>query len=158
MPHSTSAQAIPEIVIVKTDRSNESVPSSVKLLACSYNSRVTVGRKTADGHQRDVRHGHLPEREVMTGIGPVAVRQPHGHMARREPKGISMPLKNTQEAIDSQSARRRGEQHAIGDASRQGWVHHQAISPLGDAQCITLGGHALAGDHDVSGARVRFME
>jgi hypothetical protein len=29
-----------------------------------------------DGHQRVVRHGHLPEREVMTGIGPVAVRQP----------------------------------------------------------------------------------
>jgi len=23
-----------------------------------------------------VRHGHLPEREIMTGIGPVAVRQP----------------------------------------------------------------------------------
>ena len=33
-------------------------------------------RKTEDGHQRVVRHGHLPEREVMTGIGPVAVRQP----------------------------------------------------------------------------------
>jgi putative transposase len=32
--------------------------------------------KTADGHQRVVRHGHLPEREVMTGIGPAAVRQP----------------------------------------------------------------------------------
>ena len=32
--------------------------------------------KTNDGHQRVVRHGHLPEREVMTGIGPVAVRQP----------------------------------------------------------------------------------
>ena len=32
--------------------------------------------KTTDGHQRVVRHGHLPEREVMTGIGPVAVRQP----------------------------------------------------------------------------------
>ena len=31
---------------------------------------------TADGNQRVVRHGHLPEREVMTGIGPVAVRQP----------------------------------------------------------------------------------
>jgi putative transposase len=30
--------------------------------------------KTADGRQRVVRH--LPEREVMTGIGPVAVRQP----------------------------------------------------------------------------------
>lgn len=32
--------------------------------------------KTGDGQQRVVRHGHLPEREVMTGIGPVAVRQP----------------------------------------------------------------------------------
>ena len=32
--------------------------------------------KTEDGHQRVVRHGHLPEREVMTGIGPVAVCQP----------------------------------------------------------------------------------
>ena len=31
---------------------------------------------TADGHQRVVRHGHLPEREIMTGIGPVAVRCP----------------------------------------------------------------------------------
>jgi putative transposase len=32
--------------------------------------------KTAAGRQRLVRHGHLPEREIMTGIGPVAVRQP----------------------------------------------------------------------------------
>jgi putative transposase len=33
-------------------------------------------RKTAAGHQRLVRHGHLPERQIMTGIGPVSVRQP----------------------------------------------------------------------------------
>ena len=32
--------------------------------------------KTADGHRRVVRHGHLPGRAVMTGIGPVGVRQP----------------------------------------------------------------------------------
>ena len=32
--------------------------------------------KTGDGRQRVVRHGHLPERDVMTGIGPVAVSQP----------------------------------------------------------------------------------
>jgi len=32
--------------------------------------------KTGDGHRRVVRHGHLPLREIMTGIGPVAVRQP----------------------------------------------------------------------------------
>ena len=31
---------------------------------------------TGDGRQRLVRHGHLPERAIMTGIGPVAVRCP----------------------------------------------------------------------------------
>jgi putative transposase len=31
---------------------------------------------TDDVHRRLVRHGHLPEREIMTGIGPVAVRCP----------------------------------------------------------------------------------
>ncbi len=35
-----------------------------------------AGLKTEDGRSRVVRHGHLPEREVMTGIGPLAVRQP----------------------------------------------------------------------------------
>lgn len=33
-------------------------------------------RLTEDGRRRLVRHGHLPEREIMTGIGPVAVRAP----------------------------------------------------------------------------------
>ena len=28
------------------------------------------------GRRRIVRHGHLPEREIQTGIGPVAVRCP----------------------------------------------------------------------------------
>ena len=31
---------------------------------------------TGDGRRRLVRHGHLPEREIMTGIGPVAVQCP----------------------------------------------------------------------------------
>ena len=34
------------------------------------------GKLTEDGRQRLVRHGHLPEREVVTGIGPVPVRCP----------------------------------------------------------------------------------
>jgi putative transposase len=33
-------------------------------------------KRTDDGRQRLVRHGHLPERSIMTGIGPVAVRVP----------------------------------------------------------------------------------
>jgi hypothetical protein len=32
--------------------------------------------KTAEGYQRVIRRCHLPEREVMTGIGPVSLRQP----------------------------------------------------------------------------------
>jgi transposase-like protein len=31
---------------------------------------------TEEGRQRLVRHGHMPERTIQTGIGPVAVRQP----------------------------------------------------------------------------------
>jgi len=31
---------------------------------------------TADGRRRLVRHGHLPEREIVTGIGPIVVRAP----------------------------------------------------------------------------------
>jgi putative transposase len=34
------------------------------------------GLVTEEGHQRLVRHGHLPEREIMTGIGPISVRAP----------------------------------------------------------------------------------
>jgi transposase-like protein len=32
--------------------------------------------RSEDGRRRLVRHGYLPEREIMTGIGPVAVRAP----------------------------------------------------------------------------------
>ena len=38
--------------------------------------RRHIDLKTEAGHRRLVRHGHLPEREIMTGTGPVAVRQP----------------------------------------------------------------------------------
>ena len=40
---------------------------------------------TADGRRRLVRHGHLPEREIVTGIGPVAVHAPR--VPRAEPSG-----------------------------------------------------------------------
>ena len=44
--------------------------------------------RTADGHQRVVRHGHLPEREVMTGIGPVAVRSSAARASEKSPVEI----------------------------------------------------------------------
>src|SRR4029079_7927324 len=37
------------------------------------------------GHQQVVRNGHLPERTIQTGIGPIDVRQPRIH-DRRPPQ------------------------------------------------------------------------
>ena len=50
-----------------------------KLLAQAIEAEVSdfidrhSGFLTDEGQQRLVRHGHLPEREIMTGIGPVGV-------------------------------------------------------------------------------------
>jgi len=52
------------------------------LLAQAVESEVAgflaghADKLTDDGRQRLVRHGHLPERGIMTGIGPVTVRAP----------------------------------------------------------------------------------
>jgi transposase-like protein len=35
-----------------------------------------VDRRSADGRREVVRNGHLPERELVTGVGPLAIRQP----------------------------------------------------------------------------------
>jgi putative transposase len=38
--------------------------------------------RDADGHRQVVRNGHLPERTITTGLGPVAVKQPRVHDRR----------------------------------------------------------------------------
>jgi putative transposase len=48
--------------------------------------------KTKAGRQRVVRHGHLPERQIMTGIGPVSVRQPR---VRDRAAGMEQPIRFT---------------------------------------------------------------
>jgi len=50
-------------------------PGRVEMEVADFLKRY-ADLKTKAGHQRIVRHGHLPEREIMTGIGSVAVRQP----------------------------------------------------------------------------------
>jgi putative transposase len=49
----------------------QAVEAEVAALLASYADKLTD-----DGRARLVRHGHLPEREIMTGIGPVTVRSP----------------------------------------------------------------------------------
>ena len=68
---------------VLTDRLSEVLRDGARaLLTQAVEAEVseflaaTADLKTDDGCRRVVRHGHLPERQIMTGIGPVAVRQP----------------------------------------------------------------------------------
>ncbi len=49
----------------------QAVEAEVAAWLASHSDELTEA-----GRQRLVRHGHLPEREIMTGIGPVAVRCP----------------------------------------------------------------------------------
>jgi putative transposase len=49
----------------------QAVEAEVAALLICHSDKLTD-----DGHQRLVRHGHMPEREIMTGIGPIAVRCP----------------------------------------------------------------------------------
>ena len=49
----------------------QAVEAEVATLLDRYADQVTD-----DGRRRLVRHGHLPEREIVTGIGPVTVRCP----------------------------------------------------------------------------------
>jgi putative transposase len=51
------------------------VPKSAEAEVADFLAKH-AGLKTEDRRQRMVRHGHLPEREVMTGIGSVAARHP----------------------------------------------------------------------------------
>ena len=60
------------------------------------------GEKLEDGRSRLVRHGHLPEREVLTGIGPVPVevprirdRKPGGHKTTFTPSILPHYLRKT---------------------------------------------------------------
>src|SRR5215469_6781447 len=53
-----------------------------KLLQAAIENEVSEylesqsNRRTESGERRAVRNGHLPERELVTGVGPVKIRQP----------------------------------------------------------------------------------
>ena len=51
-----------------------------------------VGIQDTDGHRLVVRNGHMPERELVTGIGPVRVQQPRVYDRRPGEKFTSQIL------------------------------------------------------------------
>ena len=63
--------------------------------------------RTEEGRRRLVRHGHLPEREIMTGIGPVAVRAPRVRAPRvRDRTGLGADRNRFSSALLPPYARR----------------------------------------------------
>jgi transposase-like protein len=66
-----------------------------KLLQAAIENEVAVylqsqsGRRSESGERSVVRNGHLPERDLVTGVGPVKIRQPRV----RHRDGGSFPAK-----------------------------------------------------------------
>ena len=71
-PHGFSADPLTDILRTGArDLIQQAVEAELSALLASH-----AEDRTADGRARLVRHGHLPEREVMTGIGSVPVKVP----------------------------------------------------------------------------------
>lgn len=60
--------------------------------------------RDAAGHRLVVRNGHLPEREILTGLGPLPVRQPRVNDKRIDEDGNRMRF--TSEILPRTFARR----------------------------------------------------
>lgn len=71
-PHGFSPDPLTDILRSGArDLIQQAVEAELSALLEAYS-----GDQTADGRTRLVRHGHLPEREVITGIGAVPVKVP----------------------------------------------------------------------------------
>lgn len=71
-PHGFSADPLTDILRAGArDLIQQAVEAELSALLA-----IHAEDRTADGRARLVRHGHLPEREVMTGIGSVPVKVP----------------------------------------------------------------------------------
>lgn len=75
--------ALPDPSGFSTDPLSELIRSGARqLIEQALEAELTAllsqfsNETTPEGHARLVRHGHLPERDVMTGVGPVSVKVP----------------------------------------------------------------------------------
>lgn len=85
------------------------------------------------GRQRVVRNGHLPEREVQTGIGPVAVKVPR--VRDRQPDAESGPIRFSSKIVPPYLRRSRSLEELLP------WLYLKGISTgqFGDALQALLG-------------------
>ncbi|MES0865032.1 hypothetical protein ABLN87_22205 [Ruegeria sp. SCPT10] len=71
-PSGFSADLLPDLIRSSAGHLIEQAVEAELSVSFAQFSNETM----TDGHARTVQHGHLPEREVMTGVGPVAVKVP----------------------------------------------------------------------------------
>ena len=85
------------------------------------------------GHRRVVRHGHLPEREVQTGIGPIAVRRPR--VRDRQPAAAGGAIRFTSAILPPYLRRARSLEELLP------WLYLKGISTgdFGEALAALLG-------------------
>ena len=114
---------------------------------------------TADGRQRLVRHGHLPERTIQTGIGFVEVQQPRVRDRGSDGEKIRFsPAIEEPECLDPDplSARQGGFQPVTGRAgSAEGFMEGgvrtlAAARSFSQALCVYLGRWRLSAGQDGS--------
>jgi len=96
--HSTDRTGLTESVAGSIGRPRDALTEVIRrdaadLLAAAVEAEVAawVGERAhltdEGGRRRVVRNGHMPEREIVTGVGPVKVRQPRAHDKRSPDQG-----------------------------------------------------------------------
>jgi transposase-like protein len=83
LPSSSPADVLTEILRVGA---RQLLAQAVEAEVDSYLAEH-AGEVDEQGHRRVVRNGHLPERRIQTGIGPVPVRQPRVNDKRLDENG-----------------------------------------------------------------------
>lgn len=113
-----------------------------RLLAQAVEAEVSaflakhVDKVTADGRQRVVGNGYLPERAIQTGIGAVAVRQPR--VRDRGAAGEEAPIRFTSALLPRYLRRTRSLEDLLP------WLYLKGVSTgnFGDALTALLGPNA----------------
>ncbi len=113
-----------------------------RLLACAVEAEVQAFLAAHDhlvdeeGRRRVVRHGHMPEREMQTGIGPVAVRRPR--VRDRHPDGEGGRIRFTSAILPPYLRRTRSIEELLP------WLYLKGISTgaFGEALTALLGPEA----------------
>ncbi len=100
--------------------------------------------KTADGRRRVVRHGHLPERAVMTGVGAVDAGQSHPHVIQHSVRfGRAGSLASEDICVDG--GRERARAGGIGGIGRAAIESPPDQLPCGG---VSQSAAKQAGNHD----------